>query len=321
MSSVPPWRRVLRRARRDWPGKIAAVLAALVVWWVASGEPVATTQRSLLVPLEVVGAGEDEVPVGVPQRVEVVITGPSDRMDRLRAADVDAFLELGDVDGEFSRAIDARVPQSLRVTRVVPAEVIGRLEAVRRAEFSVAPRIAPTSDGRVLASVSVEPETVAVEARDPVLAMVAAVIAPVPPDAADQTTAVLVPIDEAGQPVAEARVVPGTVRVDMVREPRLSRVVRPVATTAGEDPRTAIEAVLPTQVTLVGPPELLTDLPAVPGSVPDVTASLPPGRYDLPLRLDLPDGVAAVESVVATVRVAEEAPDEEDADPGEPGAP
>lgn len=312
---------MLRRARRDWPGKAIAVVAALVVWWVASGEPVAMTQRSLLVPLEVVGAGEDEVAVGVPQRVEVLISGPSDRMDRLRAADVDAFLELGDVDGEFARAIEARVPQSLEVVRVVPAEVIGRLEAVRRAEFTVAPRVAPASDGRVLTGVSVEPETVAVEARDPVLALVAAVIAPVPPESSDSTTAVLVPIDEHGQPVSEARVVPETVRVELARDQRLERVVRPVAPAVGGGERTTVEAIVPTQVTLIGPPDLLADLPAVPGTVPDVTTSLPPGRYDLPLRLDLPDGVAAVEAVTATVSIAAELADAENEDAEDSGGP
>lgn len=306
MSYAAAWRRAWRRTRRGWPGKIAAVLTALVVWWVASGEPVAMTQRSLLVPLEVLGAGEDEVPVGVPERVEVVITGPSERMDRLRAADVDAVLELSDVEGEFSRAIEARAPQSLRVTRVVPAEVIGRLEAVRRGEFPVQPRIAPAADGRVLMEVNLEPEVVAVEARDPVLAMVTAVIAPVPPDAGDVTSAVLLPIDETGRPVSEARVVPRTVQVGLTREPRLARAVRPVATAPAEGDAATIEAVVPTEVTLIGPPDLLDDLAAVPATVPGVTSALAPGRYDLPLRLELPEGVAVAGSVLATVRIAEE---------------
>lgn len=316
------WRRTWRRVRRHWPGKIAAVLAALVVWWVASGEPVATTQRSLLVPLEVIGAGADEVAVGVPQRVEVVITGPSERMDRLRAADVDAVLELSDVDGEFSRAIETRVPQTLRVTRVVPAEVIGRLEAVRRAEFPVEPRVAPGAPGTVLTGVALDPESVAVEARDPVLAMVAAVIAPVPALAGDEASAVLVAIDEAGRPVVEARVVPPVAQVTLMRDPRLERVVRPVTATTDEGVAATVESVLPTQVTLIGPPEILSGLPAVPASVPDVTSALAPGRYDLPLRLDLPEGVAALESVVATVRVPEPQPEAEgDDDAPAAGAP
>ena len=306
----------MRRVRRDWPGKLAVVLAAFVIWWVASSDPVATTQRSLLVPLEVVGAGEDEVAVGVPTRVEVVITGPSERMDRLRASDVDAVLQLNDVDGEFERSIETRVPQTLRVTRVVPTAVAGRLEAVRRAEFAVEPRVAPSADGRILTDLSLDPETVSVEARDPVLALVTAVIAPVPEVAADEAASVLIPIDAEGRPVPEARVVPETARVALTREPRLASVVRPVSLTPIDHAGATVESILPSQVTLIGPPAVLSDLPAVPATVPDVTASLSEGRYDLPVRLDLPEGIAAAPSVVATVRVA---PSEEAANASDDG--
>lgn len=298
------WRRLWIRLRRDWPGKLGAVLAALVVWWVASSEPVPTTQRSMLVPLEVVGAADDEVAVGVPARVEVIITGPSERMESLRASDVDATLDLADFDGEFESAIGTRVPQRLEVTRVVPAEVIGRLEAVRRADFDVRPRIAPADDGRVLTDVTLTPATVSVEARDPILALVAQVIAPVASDAPDASDAVPMAIDEEGRPLPEARVVPATVRVELQREARRTSVVRPVSLGSLDDPAVTVDALLPTQVTLIGPPERLADLPAVPATVPAVTTGLAPGRYDLPVRLDLPEGVAAVESVQATIRIA-----------------
>lgn len=319
MSVGPAWRGVLLRVRRDWPGKLGAILAALLVWWVASSEPVATTQRSLLVPLAVSGAEEDEVAVGVPTRVEVVITGPSQRMERLRASDVDAFLELSDVDGGFERGIETRVPQGLQVTRVVPSEVIGRLEAVRTASFPVDARVAPAADGRILTGIALDPENVTVEARDPVLELVAAVIAPVPPDAGAESRAVLVAIDAEGRPVPEARVVPETVRVDLDLEARRSNVVRPVSLATLEDPAATVEALLPAQVNLVGPPDVLSDLPAVPGSVPDVTSALAAGRYDLPVRLSLPEGVAVLEPVVATVRVAERpSADEADATDDDP---
>lgn len=320
MTSRVDWRHAWRRLRRDWQGKLGAVLAALVVWWVASSEPVTTAQRSLLVPLEVRGAEVDEVAVGVPPRVEVVITGPSDRMERLRATDVDAFLELADVDGDFERTIDTRVPQALEVVRVVPAEVIGRLEAVRRAEFAVEPRVALADDGRLLTGVTLDPPTVVVEARDPVLDRVASVVASVPADAADATTAVLVPIDAEGRPVDEARVVPETVRVTLAREARRVEVMRPISVASIDVPRVAVEAVEPTQVALVGPAPRLDGFEVVPGTVPDVTASLPPGRYDLPVRLELPEGVATADAVVATVRVAPPEPAPE-ADPANENAP
>lgn len=308
MSRATGWRRAWRSLRRDWPAKVGAVAAALIVWWVASSDPTTTAQRSLLVPLEVVGAAADEVAVGVPARVEVVISGPGARMDRLRADDVEAMLDLEGVDGEFARDVEARVPGALRLIRVVPAEVIGRLEAVRAQQFEVVPYLGPLAQGTVSSSVVIEPATVTVEARDPVLAIVDAVLAPVAAGADGATEVVLVPVDADGRPVVEARVVPETARVTIETVATRERSVRPVALASPDDPRLSVEVVTPTQVALVGPADLLAGIDAVAAEVPDATASLPAGRYDLPVRLALPDGVAAEDGVVATIRV--RAPDE-----------
>jgi YbbR domain-containing protein len=307
------WRAAWRRVREDWPGKVAAVLAASVLWWVASSDPGTTSQRSLLVPLEVTGAAADEVAVGVPGRVEVVITGPSDRMDRLDADDVDAVLDLADVDGEFARDVDARVPQALRVVRVVPAEVIGRLEAVRSVDLPIRPLVALPEDGRVAVSLEVRPARAAVEARDPILSRVAEVIAPLAAPADGEREVVLVAVDEDGVPVPEARVVPATARVRVLLDAATTTVTRPVAAVPPGDAAT-VEALRPETLTLVGPPAALADLAVVTARVPDATSALPPGRYDLPVRLDLPPGVAAHATVVATVRVTASAP-ADDADP------
>lgn len=303
MSWGSGWWRAWRSLRRDWPAKVGAVAAALIVWWVASSDPASTAQRSLLVPLEVVGAAADEVAVGVPARVEVVISGPGDRMDRLRADDVDAVLDLEGVDGEFARDVEARVPTALRLIRVVPGEVIGRLEAVRALQFEVVPYLAPLAEGIVPSSVSIEPATVTVEARDPVLEIVDAVLAPFDGGVDGASRAVLVPVDADGRPVAEARVVPETARVTVETTAIRQRAVRPIALAPPDDPRLAVEAVTPSQLALVGPADLLADIDAVAAEVPDATASLPVGRYDLPVRLALPDGVAAEDGVVATIRV------------------
>ncbi len=301
------WARVWRAVRRDWPAKVGAVAAALVLWWVAGSDPGTTAQRSLLVPLEVVGADADEVAVGVPARVEVVISGPGERMDRLRSDDVDALLDLAGVDGEFARDVEARVPQALRVLRVVPAEVIGRLEAVRSAPFPVIPHLAPLGADRVAIDLEVEPASVTVEARDPVLDRVAAVLAPAAAGDDGEARAVLVAVDAEGRPVPEARVVPDVATVRVGSAPRLERALRPLAVVSPDDPRVSVEAVTPSEVTLLGPAEALAAVAAVSAEVPDATAALAPGRYDLPVRLALPAGVASQDAVRVTVRVA--APD------------
>lgn len=306
------WRAAWRRVRQDWRGKVAAVLAAGVLWWIATSDPGTTTQRSLLVPLQVTGAEVDEVAVGVPARVEVVITGPSDRMDRLDAEDVDAVLDLADIDGEFARDVDARVPQTLRVERVVPSEVIGRLEAVRSAELPIRPLVALPNGGGVPVAISVDPARASVEARDPVLAQVAELIAPLATLDDTGREVVLVPVDAAGVPVPEARVVPATARVDVRLEPARTAVSRPVRAVPPGD-GVEIVALRPETLELIGPPDVLDALAFVPARVPDATSALPAGRYDLPVRLELPAGVASNVTVVATVRVPP--PDPSDAAP------
>lgn len=297
------WRGAWRTVRQDGLAKIGAIVAALLIWFVASSDPGVTVQRSLLVPLEVTGVDPDEVAVGVPTRVEVVITGPADRMERLGAGDVDALLDVGEVDGEFARPVEARVPQALRVERVVPAEVIGRLEAVRAATFDVVPYLGPVAAGRVAATVDVAPAVATVEARGPVLAEVASVVAHAAPGQDGVAVAVLVAVDADGRPVAETRVVPAVADVTVRTAPAPGRAVRPVALASPSAPNVTVASLQPTEVVLVGPDERLAQVGAVGAEVPDATASLPPGRYDLPVRLTLPSGVASESLVEATVVV------------------
>lgn len=297
------WRIAWRRVRRDWPGKVGAVAAALVLWWVATSDTSVTVQRSLLVPLTVAGAETDEVAVGVPARVEVVISGPADRMERLRSDDVDALLELEGVDGEFERQVEARVPQALRVVRVVPGEVIGRLEAVRSARFEVIPHLAPLSGDLVATALTVEPSEATVEARDPVLARVTAVRASARIDAGGEAEAPLVPVDAEGRPVPEARVVPERAVVRAETAPRLVRRTLPVRIEPPSEPRVRLEAVSPEEVDVVGAAARVEALAEVVGEVPGATTALRTGRYDLPVRLTVPEGVAVASPVRATVRV------------------
>lgn len=296
-------RDVLLRLRRDWPGKVGAVVVACVLWFVATSDPESTAQRSLLVPLEVTGAEANEVAVGVPSRVEVVVSGPSERMNRLESDEVDAFLDLTDVDGEFAQTVDARVPASLRLVGVVPSEVIGRLEAVRSRELPIRVTVASASDDQTVASVRVEPERATVEARDLVLEQVDAVVAArIAIDEAVQSV-VLVAVDSDGVPIPEARVVPPRAAVEITLERRNTVVTRPVVVTPPSSELITIESVVPAVVALVGPPGRLDAIVEVSGRVPGATSSLPSGRYDLPVRLDLPPDVASRDQVLATVLI------------------
>ncbi len=310
MRALASWRRAWRRARRDAPAKVAAVGVALGLWWVATNDPGTTVQRSLLVPLAVDGVAADEVAVGVPARVEVVVTGPSDRMDRLDAGDVDASLDVTGVDGPFAADVEARVPAALRVVRVVPAEVIGRLEAVRRATFDVAALLPSTPDGADVAwrVATLAPARAVVEARDPVLADVDAVVAVLrDADAADRAVAgdarvPLVALDVDGRPVAGARISPTDARVRLAADDlrqATQREVRLVPLPEG----VRLVALATPDATVVGPAAALAALPDLPAAVPDATATWPAGTYDVVLVPDAPSGVAVATPLRATIRI------------------
>jgi len=311
VTSRRAWRLAWLRLRSDWPAKMAAVVAALVLWWVASNTTGLTAQRSLLVDLEVVGMDVDEVAVGVPLRVEVVVTGPSERMSRLSADDVDATLDVTDVDGAFERAIEARVPQTLRVVGVVPAEVIGRIEAVRGAEFAVEATLRGQPVGLQVNVRSVEPSIAVVEARDPILAEVASVMAVVDGStlneegeagAGVERVAPLVAVDADGRPVAEVRVVPSESRVTFDVE--TVRAARTLDVRLASPPNGVVVGRLePTRVTLLGPPADLDAIDVVTASVPEETRLLPPGEYAVSLDVAVPPGIAVLEPVNATVTV------------------
>jgi len=299
-------KRIAKMTAHNAPAKVAALLAAIVLWWFASNEPGTTTQRSLLVPLAVTGADANEVAVGVPTRVEVVISGPTERMERLRATDVDVELDLSDVDGEFAREIEARAPQALRVVRIVPAEVIGRLEAVRTATWQVAPLTPPDGTMRTV-EISVEPAVVDVVARDPVMNRIARVVVPV-----TQTTnglfegpVVPLPIDEEGRAIEEVRTIPDivTVRVSSTSATTSKAVPVVLRTT---DPPAGIDVLgfEPARATIVGSVSNLQGIDEIVVSLPTFARSLAPGRYAVPAVVDVADGVATLAQIDLRIVVA-----------------
>lgn len=292
-------RRRLLASRRNLPVKLAAVLAAGLLWWYAASDPATTVQRSLLVPLEVTQVPSDSVVVGVPDVVEVGLSGPAARMDRVQPDDLRAALDLNDAEGEFARSVEVTVPPSLRTVRVVPNEVIGRVETLTRRELAVEVLVRPI-DARVTA-LRTEPSTVVLEGRASVLDRVESVWAAVP-GSAGQHEAAPVAVGAAGRPVTDLELTPGTVSVEVsVAEPMQRKGV---ALRLASSPPPGMRVTLQQErIEVVGPPEVVADLEDVSGSVGDATNALPPGRYTLAVRLDLPQDVAAFTVPLADVEV------------------
>lgn len=290
---------LLKRLAQNWPSKVGALLIAFLVWAFVTSSTTTTTQRSLLLPLVIEGLDEDEAAVGLPEVVEVSVSGPSARIDRLRADVLRATLDLTDVAGPFQRPIVVQSPQEVRLLRVEPSDVIGFVETVARVPKAVEVGLTGVPQQDRLLSTVVAPRQVTMVGRSQVLDEVERVVALVPPEGGE---AVPLALDDAGSPVAEVRFEPDTVVVTVTQREAL--VTAQVAVDLTPPVATGLVATSLERATVrvAGPASALAALDRVRATVEPPTGDVTAGRYTLPVRLDLPNGVVALETVTAVLQ-------------------
>ena len=327
-------RRVKRRARRGlgrvlehWPQKLAALGLAVLFWFFVSNDETVITQRSLLAPLTTLGVSANQVAVGVPERVEVTVSGPGPRVDALRGENLDAVLDLRGAENAFERSVNVFPPQGLTLVRVNPNEVVGFVET--RGSKSVPVRVAYVKDmaaagwatgggapADVLVTPRTTPEAVTVRGRAGTLQEVTAALAIVDDGVGDgvsaggagETSVNVAPyaVDASGLPVEGVVLEPAEVSVTLSREPVLHTRTLPLTFTLPDtSPLTIEESTLSQrEVTLAGPDELLDSVTGVTATVEPATLPAAPGGYTLPLTLGLPEGVSALDPPTVTLRLA-----------------
>ncbi|MFN2321535.1 MAG: YbbR-like domain-containing protein [Trueperaceae bacterium] len=290
-----------------WPRKVGAVAAALFVWLIVATDATTTAQRSLLVPLVVEGVDADRLAVGLPELVEVTVSGTSNRIDRLRPESFDAVLDLADVVGAFQVEVSIAPPQGIVLERVAPSEVIGELETVAISEVPVRVTVAGAlgPDERLAATAT--PETAQVRGRASIVERVVAVVVPVAAEDARTALATTVApyaVDAAGRPVLDVTVAPDQVAVTIAVEPvRVERRV-PLAVVAPTAAGWSDLQDAPTDVLVTGPATTLDALAVVEAVVQFPTEIPAGGRYTRPLTLALPEGVFALEAPTVSVAYA-----------------
>ena len=299
-------RRWIRRLLDNWPQKLGALLLAALVWYLVNTSEQTTTQRSLLVPLAVEGVGERRVAVGLPEFVEVTVSGNSNRIDRLRPENIEAVLELTALQGEFQQSIDVRPPQGIDLLRVNPEQVIGFLEQVSSKEVPVEVVWLQEPPPDVELRAAPDPPTISVSARGEILERVALAIAPTTPEAGEVEAQVFA-ADASGMPVREVTLSPATVQVEVRERDLLVRREVEVALTAPGTARVGRTGLTADTAVLLGPPSVVDGLDSVTATVDPATIPSAPGRYTLAVRLELPDGVSALEAPSATVTVVDPA--------------
>ncbi len=293
-----------RRLVDHWPRKLGALAAAIFVWSIVATDATTTAQRSLLVPLLVQGLDSDRLAVGLPDLVEVTVSGASSRIDRLRPESFDAVLDLSDAVGAFQVEVSIAPPQGIVLERVAPSEVIGQLETVVVATVPVRVTVAGALGPDERLAATANPDAAQVRGRATVVADVVAVVVPVAAeDARTAIAATVVPyaVDATGRPVLDVAITPNrvavTIAVEAVRVERRVPLAVAIPTAAGwSDLQDA-----PAELLVTGPASTLDGLAVVEAVVQLPTEIPAGGRYTRPLTLALPEGVFALEAPTAGV--------------------
>jgi YbbR domain-containing protein len=294
-------KRFVGLATHNWPQKLGALLLAFVMWLFVTTSSVTTTQRSLLVPLTVEGVEQSQVAVGVPKVVEVNVSGPSSRVDRLSPDDISATLDLTGLSGEFQQQINAQPPRGIQLVNVSPSDVIGFLETVGNRDMPLTVALGGSPPGDQLLSVTSDPTTVTLTGQQQVLQKVARVVV-VAPAKEGRVQEHPFAVDDAGVPIGNVKIDPSTVNVQVsARAAMVSKSV-PIEFTPPSAPDLQQATLSQPNVTLAGPAGVLAGIDSVKGTVQPPTGNVNPGRYTLPVRLDLPEGVAALTSPTAVLR-------------------
>src|SRR5690606_8871135 len=159
------------------------------------------------------------------------------------------------------------------------------------------------ADATVVASST--PPSVVLTGRSQVLDSIQRVVATAP--AIGGGTATPVALDAQGRAVADIAYEPATVVVAVATRDVLVTQVVAIDLTTPVAPNLVSATLTTDSVTLAGPQQTLDALEVVTGTVEPPTGTIDPGRYTLPVRLALPEGVVAMTTPTAALLFAREA--------------
>jgi len=286
------------RPFRDFWLKIVSVCLAVLLWVTVAGEPV--VERGLEIPLEF-----ENVPIGLeivgdtPDSVSVRVRGSSRVVGRLDASEVVAVLDLGEerpgrrLFDMFAGRVD--VPSGVEVTSVVPATITLVLER------EGTPRMVPVvpdiegepADGMVVGRIKAEPATVEVIGPEtPLSELREAFTEPVLIAGATRDVEAEVTVGVAGPTLRLVEPVTSRVLIEIVAAP-VERTLHdvPVASTYPQDAGRAVFEPARVTVGVRGPDGAIRDLDAAAVRVHVDLAGLRPGRYNLPVTVELNNDV------------------------------
>ena len=284
------WRRLLR----NWVAKLVSLLLAVLLWSFVNSAQNTTSQRSLTVVLSPLSSSS-QVVTGVPDSVEVVVSGKSQRIERLKGEEISAVLDLLDVEGKFKKDIHVAVPLGISLLKVTPKEIIGTVEPLAKASLPV--KVSFLSFGEpnldLLLNAEVFPQDVAALGRADLIEQAVAAVA-LTTSIRGSTKVQLYAADASGQTLPEISLRPAEATLTVRRIPILHSKEVPIVINFLEARNLKIQTSTLSGNTamLIGASQQLSELTKVQASADLI--GLGPGEHDLELNWVLPVGVSVL---------------------------
>ena len=287
------------------PQKILVALAAVVIWYLVSLNNVSTSQKSFTVPVVLEGISENQIVSGAPKEVDIVVSGLSKQIDRLKPESFTAYLDFNQSSGSYDKRIRVDFPQGTRLISTSPATAIGTVEQISQKEYDIEILFETPLSQNSLFSARAEPKSVTIKGRESVLDKIAKVIAIVNPTNVNLNKIItkVVALDPDNQAISELEINPSEVTIFLEKSPILHPKIVDVILEKPEIKDFIVDSVELSKntITIVGPKAKLDKIEKITAKVDLDTQKLEAGTYNVKTVLELADGIAAMD--LPTVKI------------------
>jgi len=291
------------------PQKLAMLLLAIVVWYLVSLNDTSISQKSYRIPLEIEGILENQIISGAPTDVEIVVSGPSKQIDRLKEENFGSYLDFNGASGNYDKRIRVNIPQGLSLISVSPETAIGTVEQISNKVFPVIVSIQTPLNQNLSYRTSVLPGSVEVSGRESVLAKIDKVLAIVNPrnEESGKYQAQVIIIDSEQNPLPSLSTNPTKVQIELEQTPVLhNKTVGLIL----EKP--LIKGLILSsyqlsqkEINIVGKIEDIDKLENIKAKVDLDTPPKKAGTYNVRVGLELPQAVKTTDRVTAKLELSE----------------
>jgi YbbR domain-containing protein len=291
---------MIKRMTHNWLPKLVSIALAIIAWYFISFNVATTSQRNLEIPVSVVGLEQTQIISETIDKVDITVSGESRQVDRLVPENFSATLNVAGLTGDYTQNIEVIPPQGIRIDRVSPEISIGTIETISSKTVPVSIVFLNETTADTILQARPAQSTVTVQGRESILEKITNVTGLVPSQTGE-LTASLYATDTASQPVLEISLEPSTINVTITAEPILHTKAVPlvVEPPAVENFKTSNFSLSQSVITLAGQQGVLAALEQITGTLllPENTVE---NDYSLPVNLELPENVNALQTITAT---------------------